>query len=330
MGNGDYHWPDFDDIHDFNELYNRAKTEQWNVGDLMDLLVSDSGKVGAYGMEGGSDYTGLGQSYASIPAVRELDQKTQEKFLLNHGLYNFEMAVDSELNACIVNSIQVESINNSDAKMALTMQQVDEVRHFEALSLYRNFRFRGMPVPTPSPRRVKFWKDRVSNTLEESLVITQIIFEGFFIPVYHRTVSTTSDRFLTKSFSLILRDEARHIATGVIALPFVLSKLKEIERKKLEDFAFEKVCDADDLLSTDLNPNLCWEAGLSFDELVTYIRSKPENFKDKRFVFSKYVLPKLNELVFCRKDFTNSIQMLVLTFHLPYRSELRNCATLLI
>lgn len=137
-----------------------------------------------------------------------------------------------ELAAWNVSATLVQKIVPLEAKLAATMQVVDESRHFYVLRDY--LEMLGQPLQPLGPKSQTFFSDILTTTsLAKMLLGMQLMVEPLALTIFQLTRERKVEPVLCDLLALIERDEARHLAFGVLYLPTVLKTLRSHERVSL-------------------------------------------------------------------------------------------------
>ncbi|RMF18967.1 MAG: ferritin-like domain-containing protein [Candidatus Dadabacteria bacterium] len=172
---------------------------------------------------------------------------TQSQFL--HG----------EQGALLVASQLVTCAPTYDAKLYAASQTFDEARHVEVFGKYLNEKVGFM---YPINRHLKALLDKILTDPRWDLkfIGMQIIIEGLALAAFRTTLLTTRDPLMRQIVDYVIRDEARHVAFGVLYMEEFVKSLSEEEREERAQFAYEACCVMRErLIATDVFAHFGWD-----------------------------------------------------------------------
>jgi hypothetical protein len=150
----------------------------------------------------------------------------------------FTVLLWGELAAWNVAADLARALPDVDAKMAATGQVFDEARHFRVL---RDYLARaGVPLPKVNPfgRRV-LTRLLDTESLLQKLYGMQLVVETLALAIFKELADGKVEPVLTDLLRYIERDEARHVALGVLHLPALAARATPLERAKNWGFNVE-------------------------------------------------------------------------------------------
>jgi hypothetical protein len=212
-------------------LYEKAKGEQWDGRTYLpwDTQVDPTSEnfpdqqIAIYGSH----------LWAKLsPAnIRELRQHfmswTLSQFL--HG----------EQGALLATAQIVTVVPNIDAKFYAATQVMDEARHVE---VYERYLREKVLLTYPINRYLRSLLDQIlsDSRWDMKYLGMQILVEGLALAAFKFIHSFTREPLIKELTHNVMRDEARHIAFGVLSLKDFYSKeLNEKERREREEFTYE-------------------------------------------------------------------------------------------
>ena len=149
----------------------------------------------------------------------------------------FSILMWGELAAWEVASFLAENIrDNTEAKMAATIQTFDEARHFYVLRDYL-FAMNGPGSELPAPNAfVKSILTQIigSESVIEKLVGMQLFVEHIAVHLFKHISEVNVEPVLTELLPYFHRDESRHVALGKLFLPEKFKELSAIEVARLQ------------------------------------------------------------------------------------------------
>jgi hypothetical protein len=132
----------------------------------------------------------------------------------------------------------VATVPDTDGKHYAATQVFDEARHVEVYQRYLHekigFRYE------VSPHLKKLLDMTLTDTRwDMKLLGMQIMVEGLALAAFGVIEKSATEPLLKKLTHYVMRDEARHVAYGVLSLRDHYRDMKESERNEREDFVYE-------------------------------------------------------------------------------------------
>ncbi len=216
-----------------NCLYERAKRNQWNAAeDLPWDVETDPDQVGLIiGPEG--------DPLQHYDFYRELSDAQRVGLDRRRAAWTLSQFLHGEQGAVLASGQLVEAVPDVDGKLFAATQVIDEARHVEAFHRYLDRLDRVYPV-LPGFRALIEAVIR-ADLWQMKCVGMQVITESMLMGSFKATEQTTDDDVLRQMLHLVERDEARHIAFGIIYLRRELAEMSDHDRERLEDFAAASV-----------------------------------------------------------------------------------------
>jgi hypothetical protein len=143
----------------------------------------------------------------------------------------FTVLLWGELAAWNVAADLARALPDVNAKMAATGQVFDEARHFRVLRDYLSRA--GVPLPKVNPygRRVLV-RLLETGSLLQKLYGMQLVVETLALAIFKELADANVEPVLTDLLRYVERDEARHVALGVMYLPTLAARATPLERAK--------------------------------------------------------------------------------------------------
>lgn len=174
---------------------------------------------------------------------------------------------------------------DQETKKCLALQVADEARHSDIFSKL---------IETKMPYR--FAMSPVLKSIFESALCApdydyasigmQILVEGMALGFFKAIQAHSSDEFIRKLHTLVLRDEARHFAVGRVSLAEFYRDASTHEKAMREEYIVE-CCHG---LSEHLCADEVWEAiGFSRQECAKYVRKSRLTAEMRRSLFRRIV-----------------------------------------
>lgn len=183
----------------------------------------------------------------------------------------FAIILWGELAAWKVSANLALHLEPLEAKLAATSQAHDEARHFYTMHDYLQ---QLGPVPTdlaPSARRIL---EGVLNadTLTKKLVGMQLMVEPMALTLFQLVRERRVEPVLVELLEYYERDEARHVALGVLHLPKLLAKMSHAEALDLWTWEFGEYWAQLDMLA-EMEPHFT-ALGIPVSEVMRIGRQK--------------------------------------------------------
>jgi hypothetical protein len=151
----------------------------------------------------------------------------------------FAVILWGELAAWKISTDLAMRIESLEAKMAATSQAHDEARHFYVM---HDYLAQIGPVPTrlgPAAERV-LAGTLGANTLAKKLIGMQLMIEPMALTLFQVVREGKFEPVLSELLTYYERDEARHVALGVLHLPKLLKNLGITEAADLWAWQFQQ------------------------------------------------------------------------------------------
>ncbi|MFI0351069.1 ferritin-like domain-containing protein [Actinomadura sp. 9N407] len=209
-------------------LYERGKAAQWNATTDIDWAagVGTPGHVGLLGPD-----LPLGRDASPVPPER------RAAFQWEFHSWMTSQFLHGEQGALLATGRLVVMAPDLDTKFYAAAQVADEARHVEAYARYVELLGNGYPV-NPSLKRML---DTVVTESRWDIVLLgmQIIVEGLALAAFRLEHTRSFDPVIAMLTRLVAKDEARHVAFGLLALREIYSELTSREKAEREEFVKE-------------------------------------------------------------------------------------------
>jgi hypothetical protein len=213
-----------------HDLYEKAKREQWNGAEQLawGTPVDPESEIIPAALNPLQDYR----------PFRQLDARGVARF--RHAMLSWQLSqfMHGEQGALLTASQLVGAVPSLDAKYYASTQAMDEARHVEVFSRYL--------------REKLEWKWPINPNLKQllDLILTdsrwdmkylgmQILVEGLAMAAFANLHQIAAEPLIKQLIHYVMRDEARHVAFGVLSLRGHYDGMAESERRDREDFVVE-------------------------------------------------------------------------------------------
>lgn len=286
-----FDWSYSADQPEMADLYRRAKQGQWDGDDLPWHTDVDPERPEA----GIFPLDFLDWRLGEEVGIR-LEPKQQIKLLNDFGAWALTQFLHGEQGALYASAQVTEAVRYMDGKFYGASQVMDEARHVEVFSRYLDEKM----------GRLYQINDNLFTIIDALMTDSrwdmkflgmQIMIEGLALGAFGTLHARTREPLLKQLLAQVIRDEARHVHFGVVALrTFLKNEVTERERAEREDWAFEIAM----LMRNRFLAREVWEehyAGtrVTWDGWKRFILEAPgmEDFRMK--MFSRMV-PNLREI----------------------------------
>ncbi len=272
------------EIKKLSELYEKAKREQWNSTEALDW----SQEV---------DQEKLVRS-SQLPKLLfqeiwdKLDEKKQLELAISQMSWIMSQILHGEQGALLVASQLVACAPLYDEKLVAATQVMDEARHVEVFHKYLTEKMeKEYPI---SPHLEELLKIILSESRWYFKFIgMQILVEGLAMGIFGTLEQFGEEPLSVQIVRYVMKDEARHVAFGVLALKEHIGSLSQKEKDELSDFAYEG-CVA--LRKRIVDQSMIWEdVGLPVKEMQEVVENSPIFQEFITLMFSR-VVPNLKKL----------------------------------
>jgi hypothetical protein len=267
-----------------DRLYEKAKASQWDAQkdlpwdtdvDPEAVVAANRATMGANGMD--IDVRGTPFESWSDAQWLQLGIESQN-WMLSQFLHG-------EQGALLCTARIVETVPWIDAKYYAATQVMDEARHVEVFSKYLNDKLSGH---YPINAHLGMLLDDIigDNRWDMTYLGMQIMVEGLALAAFGFLHDTTTEPLLKQLLRMVMSDEARHVAFGVLSLQEFYAGLSRAELRERKEFAYEAaVRMRDRFLQQEV-----WERmGVPAKEAMQVVSRSPERQLFQRMLFAKIV-----------------------------------------
>jgi hypothetical protein len=265
------------------DLYEKAKRDQWNG---TTQLAWDTDVDPERGI-----LPDVANPLIGYAPYERLNRK--ERNHLRHGQVALQLSqfLHGEQGALIVASQLVGAVPWVDAKYYAGTQTMDEARHVEVFGRYVRDKLE--------------WQWPVNDSLKELLDATikdsrwdfkylgmQIIIEGLAMAAFGQLFQVTTEPLLKELVRYVMKDEARHVAFGMLSLNEYYRDMPAGELRDREDFIIY-ACELmrNRLVGDQIADVMGWDS----DEVRDVVLSSPLGHAFRGLLFSR-VVPNLKRL----------------------------------
>lgn len=227
-----FNWHYRREFPEMTRLYELAKVAQWNVTKDLDWSRS----IDPYQDEL------LPDSFvptSTLPLWKKMNEK--ERAEQRHAILSWLLSqfLHGEQGALYASAQVIEAVPWLDAKLYGSTQVVDEGRHVEAFHTYLTKKLEKL-YEINDNLYVVIDKLMTDGRWDVKFLGMQLMIEGLALGAFGTIRQITGDPLLKDVLKYVIKDEARHVHYGVLALEeFYKTQLSDTERRDREDLAFQ-------------------------------------------------------------------------------------------
>ena len=218
---------------DIAVLYERAKTEQWNGVDLpWEMPVDPADRSTPLFPD---EYIAIHDT----PVWRKMNESERDRIRRDVASWTLSQFLHGEQGALYASAQVTETVPWLDAKFYAATQVMDEARHVEVFRRYLDDKV-GKLYRINDNLYVIIDALITDPRWDVKFLGMQIMVEGLALGAFGMIYRITGEPLLRELVRNVIRDEARHVHFGVLALRgHIRNELSDRERREREDWAFE-------------------------------------------------------------------------------------------
>ncbi|MEZ4461024.1 MAG: ferritin-like domain-containing protein [bacterium] len=230
-----FDWRYKSDFPEMRDLYSRAKQNQWDGEVDLDWSIDVDPRS--------PDIRIIPDAFISLDRAAEfgVHLNTKEKRALLHDVASWMLSqfLHGEQGALYAAAQVTESVEWVDGKLYGATQVVDEGRHVEVFHRYIDEKLEKLYIINDNLFTI------IDALISDSrwdmkFLGMQIMVEGLALGAFGMLYKWTEEPLLKNLLRYVIRDEARHVHYGVLALKeHITTALSETERREREDWVFE-------------------------------------------------------------------------------------------
>ena len=266
-------------------LYEKGKRLQWNAATDIDWSIDVDPERERIEDSDAMD--------AILQPPQKLDQATRRRMNHNIDAWMLSQFMHGEQGALLATAQIVNTVPWTEAKFYAANQVADEARHVEVYRRYLTEKL-GLSYPVNPHLRTLLQQIITDSRWDMIYLGMQILVEGLALAAFGLMRFTVADEPLIQQItSYVMRDEARHVAFGVLSLQDLYTKeMSATELKEREEFVIEAtVLMRDRLLMEEVWPRL----GLDPKIWIPWSLQTPFMVGFRQILFSK-IVPNLRRL----------------------------------
>ncbi|HJZ85372.1 MAG TPA: ferritin-like domain-containing protein [Polyangia bacterium] len=269
---------------DVRALYEKAKREQWNATDQLSWHV-----------EVDPEKENMPDMMLPIYGSHIWNRLTQKEILRlrHHGFaWILSQFLHGEQGALLATAQIALSVPSVDAKFYASTQVMDEARHVE---VYERYLREKLELHYPVNLHLKQLLDQILSDARWDMKYLgmQILVEGLALAAFKYIHTFAAEPLIKELTHYIMRDEARHVAFGVLSLrEFYAHGMSEKERRERQEFTYEAcLLMRDRFLAKEVWENL----GLPVEECAELALRSPSMQEFRKLLFSR-IVPNIKRL----------------------------------
>jgi len=182
-------------------------------------------------------------------------------------------------------------VPTADAKFYASTQVMDEARHVEAYDRYLREKIE-LTFPISPYLRTLLDEILAESRWDMKYLGMQIMVEGLALAAFGFITQTSNEPLIRSIVEMIMKDEARHVAFGVLSLKGIYDDMTESELKDREDF----IISASRLMRDRLLMQEVWGyMGMPVDECIKISLESESMQLFRTLLFSK-IVPNVKRL----------------------------------
>lgn len=266
-------------------LYEKGKKLQWNASTDIDWSIDvDPERVRPENMNAFD---------AVLQPPEKLDVKTRQRMRHHFDAWMLSQFMHGEQGALLATAQLVSAVPWTEAKFYAANQVADEARHVEVYRRYLTEKL-GLSYPVNPHLRTLLGQIITESRWDMVYLGMQIMVEGLALAAFgFMRFTQVEEPLIQQITTYVMRDEARHVAFGVLSLEDLYTKeMSSTERKEREEFVIEAtVLMRDRLLMEEV-----WERiGLDPKIWMPWSLNTPFMVGFRQLLFSK-IVPNLKRL----------------------------------
>lgn len=266
-------------------LYEKGKTLQWNASTDIDWSIGVD-------PEQFPEFFPPEAFNAMLNPPRKLELRELRAMRVQQLGWMLSQFLHGEQGALLATAQIVDTVPWTEAKLYAASQVADEARHVE---VYRRYLTEKLPFAYPVNPHLRTLLEQIvrESRWDMTYLGMQIMVEGLALAAFGMMQLTNPhEKLLQQITGYVIRDEARHVAFGVLSLEDVYRAMTAGELREREELVIEAaVLMRDRLLMAEV-----WERlGFDVDAWVAWSLETPFMTGFRQLLFSK-IVPNLKRL----------------------------------
>ncbi|MDQ1447017.1 MAG: hypothetical protein QOI20_3483, partial [Acidimicrobiaceae bacterium] len=268
-------------------LYEKSKVSQWNATTDVDWSIDvDPGiepTAAQFEQVDWGDGGPIGSQLGRDP------ERMYEVIAQSHG-WLVSQFMHGEQGALVATAKICAAAESIDDKYYAAAQVADEARHVEAYQRYLDKI--DIAYPVSKPLHTLLEQVMGHRHVDMTFLGMQILVEGVALAAFSLGGAMLANPLIANITELVRRDEARHVAFGVLSLSGTYDDMDPVDLAEREDFVLEACA----LMRDRFQPTQVWEHfGVDVAEASAHFETGPDAQAFRALLFSK-VVPNLRKL----------------------------------
>jgi hypothetical protein len=241
-------------------LYEKGKRKQWDAQTLidwsMDLDIEDQGV-----------FPDMYVPIYGSPSWEKMNRAEKDHVRHHYSAWLNSQFLHGEQGALVCAAKIVQTVPEIDSKFYAATQVMDEARHVEA---YNKFLLEKLELAYPIHPQLALLLDQTISDSRWDITYLgmQVMIEGVALAAFSLIRDFTEHPLPRSLNAYVMKDEARHVAFGLLALQDAYKDITDAERREREEFVIEAArLLRDRIVAEELYENL----GLPVEECLTYL-----------------------------------------------------------
>ncbi|MEW6471763.1 MAG: ferritin-like domain-containing protein [Actinomycetota bacterium] len=241
-------------------LYEKGKKKQWDAQTLIDWSLDLDLEDQAY-------FPDMYVPIFGSPSWERMNRAEKDMVRHHYSAWLNSQFLHGEQGALICAAKIVQTVPDVDSKFYAATQVMDEARHVEA---YNKFLLEKLELAYPIHPQLALLLDQTISDSRWDITYLgmQVMIEGVALAAFSLIRDFTEHPLPRSLNAYVMKDEARHVAFGLLALQDAYQDLTDAERREREEFVIEAArLLRDRIVAEELYENL----GLPVDECLEYL-----------------------------------------------------------
>jgi hypothetical protein len=241
-------------------LYEKGKRKQWDAQTLIDWSMD-------LDLEDQAFFPDMYVPIYGSPSWERMNRAEKDVVRHHYSAWLNSQFLHGEQGALICSAKIVQTVPEIDSKFYAATQVMDEARHVEA---YNKFLLEKLELAYPIHPQLALLLDQTvaDSRWDITYLGMQVMIEGVALAAFSLIRDFTEHPLPRSLNAYVMKDEARHVAFGLLALQDAYRDLTEAERREREEFVIEAArLLRDRIVAEELYDNL----GLPVDECLDYL-----------------------------------------------------------
>jgi hypothetical protein len=290
----DFTWDYVQKRPQLTRLYEKGKRSQWNASTDIDWSIPvDFGSPLAGDLDEDTAQALSMWIFGDDPdsPFARMNDEEKARTAWEFQAWMVSQFMHGEQGALVATARLVETVPDIEAKFYAANQVADEARHVEAYARYLNDKL-GHGYEISQPLESLLVDIMTERRWDITYLGMQIMVEGLALAAFGMGNAIFRDDLIKQITDYVMRDEARHVAFGVLSLQGLYTEMSAAELADREEFLLE----ASNLMYQRFLLEQVWERmDVDVEEGKAFATRNPIMQMFRQVLFSK-IVPNLNKL----------------------------------